>query len=503
MPLEELFRIALVAGVLIVALFSVELAHRRISFPTEAGRKILHIGTGIAILFAPNLLYRALPLATIAALFTILNIVAYSRGWLHSVHQAGRTSFGTVYYPASFLILVLLLWDRASDIVVASMFILALGDGAAAIVGESMRRPHRYLLSGERKSFEGSAMMVAASILAIVIVHECSVAFSSRVALVTSAMVDKALFLLAFALFLSAWEAISPRGLDNLSVPLMSALVLAICLSDPTGSRLQQFSTGAGLALGISVVSYRATFLRFSGSVSTFLLATVVYGFGGWSWTLPVLTFFLLSSILSRVGRRAKAALEANYEKDGRRDAGQVIANGGIAGLVVILSVLIRDERLIFAYLGSIAAVTADTWATEIGAFSRVAPRSIISFRQMEPGSSGAVSVLGTAGSMLGAAVIAATGMFAFQRFSMKPIASILVVVFAGICGSIIDSILGATFQAQYRCAVCGTNTERKSHCGSSTEHFRGFSWMRNDAVNMLCALSGGLLGFVLSTLFV
>jgi uncharacterized membrane protein len=85
----------------------------------------------------------------------------------------------------------------------------------------------------------------------------------------------------------------------------------------------------------------------------------------------------------------------------------------------------------------------------------------------------------------------------------MKPIASILVVVLSGICGSIIDSILGATFQAQYRCAVCGTNTERKSHCGSSTEHSRGFSWMRNDAVNMLCALSGGLLGFVLSTLFV
>jgi uncharacterized protein (TIGR00297 family) len=498
--LEDVSRIVLFSGILLLSLFCVEFARKRLGFPTEVGRKILHIGTGVCILFAPTLFPQTFSVAFIAAIFVFLNIVAYSKGWLRSVHQTDRPSFGTVYYPASFLVLVLPLWENSSEIVVASMFVLALGDGMAAIVGESIKKPHLYSVSRDKKSWEGTITMVVASIAAILIVREFSNAFSAHTVIGTASLPKTGLFLLAFGLFVAGWEAASPRGLDNVSVPLMGALVLVVCIRDASGFYLEQFTIGVGLAVVISTWSYRVQFLQLSGAFATFLLAANVYGFGGWQWTAPILAFFLLSSLLSKAGAGVKTPYESNYEKSSTRDAGQVFANGGVAGAIVLLSVLIQDERWFLAYLGSIAAVTADTWATEIGAFSRKAPRSIVTLRRTERGQSGAVSVLGTFGSLLGAMVISGIGLSVVWPVTNAS-KSFLIPVFAGTFGSLLDSLLGATLQAQYSCGICGKHTERTVHCGRIGDHIRGYAWMGNDVVNTVCAISGAVLGFCLASI--
>jgi len=58
-----------------------------------------------------------------------------------------------------------------------------------------------------------------------------------------------------------------------------------------------------------------------------------------------------------------------------------VLANGGIGGILVFMNFLFPDERYCIAYLGAVAAATADTWRTEIGIRLGVKP-----FKWTEPG---------------------------------------------------------------------------------------------------------------------
>ena len=59
---------------------------------------------------------------------------------------------------------------------------------------------------------------------------------------------------------------------------------------------------------------------------------------------------------------------------------------------------------------------------------------------------------------------------------------------------SLVDSLIGATFQAQYQCDLCNKMTERSTHCnGKETIYSHGLKWLSNDIVNFICAFSGGV----------
>src|SRR5208283_4704858 len=81
---------------------------------------------------------------------------------------------GTVYYPLSFLILVLLCWDTLPQIISISILILGLSDAAAAIVGENLSSPHVYYLTSDKKSLEGSAAMFATAFLVVAFLLDTS-----------------------------------------------------------------------------------------------------------------------------------------------------------------------------------------------------------------------------------------------------------------------------------------------------------------------------------------
>ncbi len=248
---------------------------------------------------------------------------------------------------------------------------------------------------------------------------------------------------------------------------------------------MQQFLIGLVLAVILVGLSYRFSFLSVSGSIATFILALIVFGLGGWAWAIPILTFFILSSLLSKVGKSQKKKFKDTFEKSGKRDYGQVIANGGLAGLFTLAWFFTKNELFYSLYIVSLAAVNADTWATELGVLFSSHPRLITNFKKVSPGVSGAISVPGSVAALAGSFVIGLSGyLFTGDR------AWLLVVGVTGFVGSIVDSLLGALFQAQYRCVVCEKYTERKMHCHQQANLVSGFRWLNNDKVNILAALS-------------
>ena len=254
-----------------------------------------------------------------------------------------------------------------------------------------------------------------------------------------------------------------------------------------------QLLLGAFFAFVVAAGSYVLRFLTLSGAIATLLLGVIVFGIGGWQWAVPMVTFFLLSSLLSKYGRSRKEQYDEVFGKSHTRDWGQVAANGGIAGVMVLLSTLYPLYDFYPIYLGALAAVTADTWGTEIGVLTKGKTISVLSMQPVSPGTSGGISVTGTIAGAIGAIVIALSGYAWFSDLKTA-----VVVLLAGTTGSLIDSVIGATLQVQFRCDVCGKQTERTNHCGSPTTQIAGVAWISNDVVNLLCSLVGALTAGVL-----
>jgi uncharacterized protein (TIGR00297 family) len=269
-------------------------------------------------------------------------------------------------------------------------------------------------------------------------------------------------------------------------------------------SRGVRLILGLFFSSGIAVIAYRRHSLDKSGVAGAIATGTSIFGMGGWSWGLSLIYFFVSSSLLShfRQGDKASAAAD-KFSKGARRDLAQAAANGGLATLFAIIYGMARSprtRRLAQAgFTGALATANADTWATELGVLSASKPRLITTGRPVEPGTSGGITLLGTAASSLGAFSL---GFFfwAWQGFRKSLAPAPLIALISGMSGSFFDSVLGATLQAMYYCPVCEKETERRIHrCGTPTQPLRGIAWMNNDAVNFLATACGSVVAMGLA----
>ena len=258
----------------------------------------------------------------------------------------------------------------------------------------------------------------------------------------------------------------------------------------------------AGIA---AFVAYRLKTLSRSGALAAFLLGAEVFGLGGLPWAIVLLVFFITSSGFSRLLKQRKTKVEGQFAKGSRRDAWQVGANGGVAGLAALLGVFLPGSVIPWVlFAAAFAAANADTWATELGVLSKNWPRSLRNGQRVPAGTSGAVSLAGTLAAAGGAILIALTawlaqpaiGDTAIDRFTLA-----LIIAIAGFAGSLVDSLLGATVQAIYWCPSCQKETEKHPlhSCGNETALQRGWQWMNNDVVNLVCTASAALLAYLLT----
>jgi uncharacterized protein (TIGR00297 family) len=267
---------------------------------------------------------------------------------------------------------------------------------------------------------------------------------------------------------------------------------------------------GAQLGLGvvlsglIAFAAYWRGSLSRSGVAGALLVGTAIFGFGGLVWGALLVIFFVLSSLLSHYKETAKADLAEKFDKGHRRDLGQTLANGGAGALLALAYRLHPDPAWLAAFVGAMATVNADTWATELGVLSRRPPRLITTWQAVERGTSGGVSGLGTLATLAGALTIglaalgglALDGLFGGPGLALAGWALLPAALLGGLAGSLFDSLLGATVQAIYYSARRHKETEKRiDPDGTPNTRLRGWRWLNNDGVNFVSSLAGALVG--------
>jgi uncharacterized protein (TIGR00297 family) len=277
------------------------------------------------------------------------------------------------------------------------------------------------------------------------------------------------------------------------------------------------FFFGMAVGVGIAYLAYRAQALNHSGAIAAAILGSIVFGLGGLGWALILLTFFISSSGLSRIINTKKLGTGNEFAKGSKRDAGQVLANGGVAGTLALFTVLLftvnPESGMLFpmwvGFAASLAGANADTWATELGTLNPRPPVLLTTLRRVPHGTSGGVSLVGTLAALAGSALVGGVAILAgsagwVPQVTLPGLRVFEVITLAGVLGSLVDSLLGATIQAIYICPACDKLTEKHpTHtCGVQTVRARGLSWLNNDWVNAACTLSAGLVGMILVLIF-
>lgn len=223
------------------------------------------------------------------------------------------------------------------------------------------------------------------------------------------------------------------------------------------------------------------------GAVAGAVVGTAIFAAGGPLFWVILMSFFLSSTALGSIRRNDKRWLDAIHQKGDRRDFVQVLANGGIGMAAAVLFRITGNPAWAAGFAVSFASSNADTWSSEIGVLSRSDPVSLAGFRPVPRGVSGGVSVLGCLMALAGAAFIAV--IFAAEDLSLRILpggflACFVFITAGGFAGSIVDSLLGATAQAQY---VSQGRATEKSHGKDGTPNrlSRGLPFVTNDVVNL------------------
>jgi dolichol kinase len=169
-------------------------------------RKFLHIMVGNIIFILP--LFKTWWVITFlaAAPFIVLTFLMSPYSPIKSIRDKLSESghgLGLVYYAISWTILALLFFDKPW-IIAVGIAAMSYGDGMASLIGENFGK-RKYNLTGDTKSIEGSMAMFLVLIFALAIVLTYYAVPFSFITLVIVAFIATVL------------EAITPKGLDNIS----------------------------------------------------------------------------------------------------------------------------------------------------------------------------------------------------------------------------------------------------------------------------------------------
>ena len=257
------------------------------------------------------------------------------------------------------------------------------------------------------------------------------------------------------------------------------------------------------VVLVFGIVSLRKKLVDLTGFMAGLVVGLSVIFLGGWNWFIVLLLFHLVAGVATKWKYEYKRRLGVAEEKGGARGWRNVLANGLLASITVSLEKIFGGQVWAYAYLASVSTAMGDTLATELGLLSPSKPRLITRpWIRVEPGTSGGVSLLGYLATILAGLIVGFSGyllgVVPYEN-NQDVLTTVFIVTTSTLVGVTVDSILGATIQAQYRCTVCGKLTEKPIHCGRRAILVKGFKVIDNHVVNIIGIGSGVLSALILS----
>ncbi|HEX5044981.1 MAG TPA: DUF92 domain-containing protein [Candidatus Polarisedimenticolaceae bacterium] len=451
----------------------------------ELQRKALHVGMGgFALLLRWLTPWQAMACAAAALAFNLFLLRRLTGDrFLREGERASGLPLGIVLYPAAVLGL-LLVFHRRLELAAGAWGLLAVGDGMATVAGITLRGPK--LPWNRQKSWSGSLAFVlwgtAAAAFLIRWVQRGALGGNGG-SLGDSFLRADGLPLLPACLLAATAAALAESlrsGIDdNLLVPFVGGGALAaLTLVSPEVAAGHLEAHRGDLAVGLAVnvalafLAYLARGVTFSGAVWGTLLGSLLYALAGWRGFLLLLAFFVLGTLVTKLGYAHKAALGIAQERGGRRGARHAFANVGAGVLFAALAVSTTAPGLFtLALVAAFATALSDTTGSEIGQAYGRTPYLVTTFRRVPAGTDGAVSLEGTLAGMAASAVVAGIA-WSVGLVSMTGAA---IVVVAALVGTTLESYLGA--------ASAGAEAPD------------------NEAVNFLNTLAGGLAAIGLASL--
>ena len=278
----------------------------------------------------------------------------------------------------------------------------------------------------------------------------------------------------------------------------------AVAATHAAGNGVARLVGSAALGAALAGVGYAKQSLDASGA-----LAAIGVGFGSIysdaRFGSALAVFFFASSAATRVRSDVKVKIDEHFKAGGGRDWVQVAANGFVPTIIAMVYALIAvpsanvslQGALASAFLGYYGCCCGDTFASELGVLSKSRPRLIIDpMRSVEPGTNGGVTALGWSASAAGGAAVgaafvvgrAAVVALSGGDFLATCIQDAIIVVYgaiAGVFGSFVDSMLGATVQYS---GFCSVKDKVVSKPGPTVSRISGCEVLSNSAVNLVSA---------------
>ena len=176
----------------------------------EIVRKIIHIGVGPLIPIAQFLKIDQNSALIFTGIVSLMVFINYNYRLFPTIEDVERKSYGTLFYCLSLFILIYLFWDKNPYALITGFFIMTFGDGLAGLIGKSFNSKSWFFFK-QKKSFFGTITMFLTSLIVV-----CSIGYAQQNSF------NLNYFTIAF--FATLLEQFSILGIDNLIVPIFSAL---------------------------------------------------------------------------------------------------------------------------------------------------------------------------------------------------------------------------------------------------------------------------------------
>jgi uncharacterized protein (TIGR00297 family) len=195
--------------------------------------------------------------------------------------------------------------------------------------------------------------------------------------------------------------------------------------------------------------------LTIGGALTGAIIAILVFLGFGYSGVSMLAAFFISGTAATSWKKKEKAFVKIQHDQSVRRDAGQVLANGGIAGLMGALSCFFPGRALVFNLMmaASLSSAMADTLSSELGMVYGRRFYNIISWKKDIKGFDGVISLEGTLIGVTGSVIIAFIDVLGLGWGI-----GFWIIILAGSVGNLSDSVLGALFERRHLLTNNGVN---------------------------------------------